>query len=265
MPARSKPTPFKRQRLLFRIAYLGDAHTGWQSQPSGEGVQDQLERALKAIYHRELRIHGAGRTDAGVHASGQMAHVDLPLGGLSPEKWPAAMNGNLPRSIRVLDCRVVPTTFHARFSAKGKTYRYRVWLDRWHHPLEIGRSWHFPAAIERDRLPTLLASLRGTHDFAAFTANRRVPPTSTIRTLYRVTARRSGRLFELRFTGSGFLFRMVRMLVGGILDCLRTDRDADRLARQLEDPSLRLMREAAPAHGLILERVHYRALHLPSE
>jgi len=252
------------RRILMRIAYDGSSHPGWQSQKTGDGIQDLIESAIEAVTGQPTRLSGAGRTDAGVHANGQTAHADVPRHKLTPAKAVDALNGNLPRSIRIRSARQVSPEFHARFSATGKTYRYRVWLDRWHHPLELGRSWHFPYPVDLSRLPDLVSVLHGTHDFAAFCANRGRPETTTSRTLYRIKTSRRGPLLEIRVTGSGFLYRMVRMLAGGIMDCLRVGRNPDRLIRQLHDPTLRLMREAAPAHGLYLDRVHYRPLTIAS-
>lgn len=259
------PVPTREsRRILLRLAYDGSDHPGWQSQRTGDGIQNRIESALEAITGLPVRIHGAGRTDAGVHANGQTAHADLPAEGLPPNRLVDALNGNLPRSIRILSARKVSPEVHARFSATGKTYRYRVWLDRWHHPLELGRSWHFPFPIDLTRLDGLVAALHGRHDFAAYCANRGQPEADTFRTLFKVTSYRRGKLLEIRVTGSGFLYRMVRMLAGGLMDCLRCGRDPDRLIRQLHDPNLRLMRQTAPAHGLYLDRVHYQALQISS-
>src|SRR4051794_21014262 len=115
------------QRLKLIVAYDGAPFAGWQSQPSGNTIQDHLERAFTAVTGEPRRVHGAGRTDAGVHALARCAHVELADRSRVAGQWPHALNASLPATIRVLSCRYVPASFHARFSANGKVYRYRVW------------------------------------------------------------------------------------------------------------------------------------------
>src|SRR5213082_3039630 len=136
------------QRLKLTIAYDGPAFAGWQSQKHRKTVQDELERAFEKIEAGKVRVHGAGRTDAGVHALAQCAHVDVPDRGLTSERWIAALNGVLPTTIRIMRCSYVPENFHARFSAKGKVYRYRIWNARVLPPFEKGRAWHIAAALD---------------------------------------------------------------------------------------------------------------------
>src|SRR5437588_1968404 len=129
-------------RLKLILAYDGAPYSGWQSQPNGNGVQDHLEKAFAQIGAGSARVHGAGRTDAGVHALGQCAHVDLTTERYTTERWQQALNGVLPSAIRVMSCQLVSDSFHARFSAKGKVYRYRIWNREVLPPLECGRVWH---------------------------------------------------------------------------------------------------------------------------
>src|SRR3954452_8606938 len=128
-------------RLKLIVAYDGAPFSGWQSQPNKNGIQDHLENAFRQICSQSVRVHGAGRTDTGVHALAQCAHVDLPVRRYGTERWRSALNGVLPPSIRIMDCRFVPESFHARFSAKGKMYSYRVWNSEVLTPLENGRAW----------------------------------------------------------------------------------------------------------------------------
>src|SRR3712207_3273721 len=116
-----------RKRLKLIVAYDGSDFAGWQSQTGGNTIQDQIETALEKLTGAQVRVHGAGRTDAGVHAVGQCAHVDVPEKNWSTERWVHAINASLPVSIRILRARFVADSFHARFSANGKTYRYRIW------------------------------------------------------------------------------------------------------------------------------------------
>src|ERR1700704_4455818 len=129
-------------RLKLIVAYDGAPFSGWQSQPNGNGIQDHLENAFQCICSERVRVHGAGRTDAGVHALAQCAHVDVVEKSLSAARWAGALNALLPPTIRVLRCRYVSKRFHARHSAKGKVYRYRIWSAPVLPPFEYGRVWH---------------------------------------------------------------------------------------------------------------------------
>jgi len=136
------------RRLRIIIAYDGAPFAGWQSQSHGNTIQDHLERAFERITGRRLRIHGAGRTDAGVHALAQCAHVDLAKKFSPVERWTEALDALLPPAIRVLRCQYVSNNFHARLSAKGKIYRYRIWCAPVLPPFEYRRAWHIPRPLD---------------------------------------------------------------------------------------------------------------------
>ncbi len=247
------------QRLKLVVAYDGSPFAGWQSQTGGNTVQDYLERAFEGITGTKARIHGAGRTDAGVHALAQCAHIDVAENSLLAERWPFALNAALPPAIRVLRCRKVPETFHARFSAKGKVYRYRIWNDSFLPPLEVGRTWHVPAAMDRDQLMAAAKAFNGRHDFAAFAANRGRPEQNTVRTIEAVEVRTAGKRIEVDFSGDGFLYKMVRLMVGMIVRCGSGRAHPDEIAKRLADAAHAPteQRFAAPAAGLFLVRVRY--------
>src|SRR5205085_3882332 len=196
------------QRLKFIVAYDGAAFEGWQSQSHRKTVQDQLERAFRKICGAPVRVHGAGRTDAGVHALAQCAHVDLPNRRLTSTSWTCALNGILPPTIRILSCRYVSEKFHARFSATGKIYRYRIWTGPVLPPLEFKRAWHVSSPLDVTLVKTAGEKFVGTHDFAGFAANRGksarrmdpsldAPETNAVRTIRSVRLRRSGRLITI--------------------------------------------------------------------
>ncbi|MFZ0506141.1 MAG: tRNA pseudouridine(38-40) synthase TruA [Chthoniobacterales bacterium] len=244
-------------RLHLTIAYDGIPFAGWQSQPNRNGVQDHLEAALAKILDRPARVHGAGRTDAGVHALAQAAHVDVPAKRFPTSTWRVALNANLPSSIRIVACRRVSREFHARFSAKGKVYRYRIWNTETFHPLEVGRAWHVPQRLAVDDLMTYAGQFRGQRDFASFAANRGVPPETTVRNLQDIKVRRQGSLVTLEFTGDGFLYRMVRMITGSLVQMALGRKDGDWLKELLEKPGKKKTNHTAPAEGLYLVRVLY--------
>src|ERR1700730_18387615 len=158
-------------RLKLIVAYDGAPFSGWQSQTNGNGVQDHLENAIAQICSERVRVHGAGRTDAGVHALAQCAHVDLPSRRYESDRWVSALNGILPPAIRVMSCRFVSEAFHARFSAKGKTYRYRIWNAAVLPPFESGRAWHVVSPLDLDDMVIAAQEFCGEHDFFSFSAN----------------------------------------------------------------------------------------------
>lgn len=252
----SAPATLPALRLKLLVAYDGSAFLGWQSQAGGGTVQDHIEAAFAKICGAPVSIQGAGRTDAGVHAFAQCAHVEIPSSVLPLTKWQAALNANLPREIRITRCVKAPRGFHARFSAKGKVYTYRLWNDSFHSPFELGRSWHLPGDLDIDALRTAAKLLHGTHDFAAFAANRGTPVKDTIRTIHRIKIRRQGPLVTLTFEGNGFLYKMVRLLTGSLVRCAQQRAGKEWISSLLAGGHGKT-NFAAPAHGLYLIRVIY--------
>jgi tRNA pseudouridine38-40 synthase len=248
--------PDKARRLKLIVAYDGSPFDGWQSQASGNAVQDHLEAALVKIAGAKVRLHGAGRTDAGVHALGQCAHVDLTTR-LGTGTLHAALNASLPSAIRVLRCQFVARTFHARFSARGKIYRYRIATGLVLSPFEMGRAWHVSAPLDRMLLQKCGEEFLGTHHFGAFAANRGKPITSTIRTIRRVRVRRMGAITTIEFKGDGFLYKMVRLMVGAMVRCALARLSLEEVRRCLQEGSALDHRLVAPATGLTLLRVQY--------
>jgi tRNA pseudouridine38-40 synthase len=246
-------------RFKLLIAYDGRAFRGWQSQATKDSIQDHLELALAKL-NGGLRVpvHGAGRTDAGVHALGQVAHIDLPPGALPPARLSLALNANMPAAIRVLRITRAHADFHARFDARGKIYTYRIWNHQVLHPLEVGRAWHLPGELDLAALRNAAALLEGTHDFASFAAHRGKPEKDTVRTIYSARIRRTGALLTLQFTGSGFLYRMVRLLTGSVIRCAQQRAELAWIERLLAEPGVVKTSFAAPAEGLYLTRVLYK-------
>ncbi len=246
-----------RSRLKLIIAYDGTGFAGWQSQSHRNAIQDHVERAFERISGESVRVHGAGRTDAGVHALAQCAHVDLPDNRLSAARWTTALNALLPPAIRVLRCQYVPKDFHARHSAKGKIYRYRIWSAPVLPPFEYGRAWHVSQPLDLKVLNKAAKAFAGTHDFAGFAANRGKPEKSTIRTIYSVRVRRNGPCVTIDFDGDGFLYKMVRLIVGSLVQCALGKMRIEDLTERLDFSQAGRTRLAAPAEGLFLVRVRY--------
>jgi tRNA pseudouridine38-40 synthase len=245
-------------RLKLTLAYDGGSFAGWQSQTHGNTIHDHLERAFQCVTGKDVRIHGAGRTDAGVHALAQCAHVDLPNRKRSATGWQTAVNALLPPTIRVLRCRYVSADFHARFSATAKTYRYRIWSERILPPFELARAWHVRAPLDFEKLERCADHFVGTHDFGGFAANRGKPETNTVRTIHSIRTKKSGALITIEFKGDGFLYKMVRLMVGAIVSCVLGKADVQNIEQRLQSPHrIGSVRLVAPAAGLILVRVHY--------
>lgn len=246
-------------RLKLIVAYDGSPFSGWQSQASCNTIQDRLENAFERICSEPVRVHGAGRTDAGVHALAQCAHADLPARRYAPDRWVSALNGLLPPAIRVMRCRFVSESFHARFSAKGKTYRYRIWNAPVLPPLERGRAWHVVRSLDFHRMVRAAEEFRGEHDFRSFSANRGSAETNTVRIIRAVRVRRAGACISMDFEGDGFLYKMVRMMVGTLVEVGLNESSLHQIRARLRSPRSMISRArtAAPADGLFLVRVRY--------
>ena len=258
MPNES-PAPLSRRgrRLKLIVAYDGSGFSGWQSQARGDTIQDRIEAAFTSVLGQKVRVHGAGRTDAGVHALGQCAHLDLPPTRLEPAVLASAVNASLPPQIRVLRCRFVARTFHARFSSRGKVYRYRLATTPVLSPFELGRAWHVTGALDDRALRACIQLFAGTHDFSGFAANRGHAVTSTTRTIRRVRLQRTAATTVIEFDGDGFLYKMVRLMVGAVVQCALGKRNLDDVRERLLGRNAERARLVAPAQGLTLVRVIY--------
>ena len=251
------PNESTTRRLKLTIAYDGAGFRGWQSQAGGETIQDRIEEAFAGIVGRKVRIHGAGRTDAGVHALGQCAHADVPAAKLRPAIWQNALNASLPPTIRIVRCRFVSPDFHARFSARGKVYRYRIATGPVLLPFEVDRAWHVAAPLDDSVMRASAALFVGRRDFAGFAVNRGRPVRSTVRTIRSVRLRRTASVTVIEFDADGFLYKMVRLMVGAIVRCGLGKQTLAEIREQLRAPSLKSSRFVAPAGGLTLVRVCY--------
>jgi len=244
------------QRLKLIVAYDGAPFAGWQSQSHRNTVQDHLERAFERVTGGAMRVHGAGRTDAGVHALAQCAHVDV-LKFLPADHWIKALNALLPNAIRVLRCRYVSKDFHARLSAKGKIYRYRIWTAPILPPFEYRRAWHIARPLDLKIMKSAAKYFIGTHDFAGFAANRGKPERTMVRTINAVRVRKKGPCITIEFDGNGFLYKMVRLMVGALVKCALGKMDVEDITVRLKSSDPGSARFAAPAEGLSLLRVRY--------
>jgi tRNA pseudouridine38-40 synthase len=242
-------------RLRLTIAYDGGPYAGWQSQPQENAVQDVLEKAFLKIAGTRVVVHGSGRTDAGVHALGQCAHVEV-FEKMDPGDWQRALNAHLPPTIRILKSCRVAQDFHARFSAKAKVYRYLIRNEPILPPHEFGRVWHVPHALDLKALRRSAELLIGRHDFAAFSANRGKAVRETLRTIRRITLSHRTGLIALTFEADGFLYKMVRMLTAAMIRVAQQSENLDSLRARLKTGAPKWS-HVAPPEGLYLVRVLY--------
>jgi tRNA pseudouridine38-40 synthase len=242
-------------RLRLIIAYDGAPYAGWQSQASSNTVQDTLEETFRKIIGTRVAVHGSGRTDAGVHALGQCAHADV-SGTMNPGDWQRALNANLPPTVRILNSLCADPHFHARFSARGKVYRYLIRNGPILPPHELCRVWHVPQPLEIESFRQARAALTGRHDFIAFCANRGKAVRDTVRTIRKIALSRRGGLIALTFEGDGFLYKMVRMLTAAIVRVAQGREDVGSVQARLRAGTPKWS-HVAPPDGLYLVRVLY--------
>jgi len=249
-----------RYRLV--IAYSGESFDGWQSQPSGNAIQDHLLRALQDIQPGITTVQGSGRTDAGVHALAQIAHFDEAITtSMDGRAWREALNNRLPPTLRVMEAEVAPPDFHARFSAKGKIYRYEIFNGPVLPPSRAHRAWHLRKRLDPLLLQEAASCFVGRHDFTAFSANRGDPalePLDRRRTILRAEVTAHGPEFWLEFEGDGFLYKMVRMMTGAVVRAGTGDLNPEEIRAWLRDPPIgKKSPISAPPDGLYLVTVRY--------
>lgn len=247
-------------RFKLTISYDGTPFHGWHSGRSGKSVSDHIEKALAGLFPSAPLLVGSSRTDSGVHALGLVAHFDLPENEarIPARRLAAALNALLPQEIRILSAARTCHSFHARFGATSKQYRYQIWNHAVMNPLLHQRAWHVPQELDLVKMREVAAILTGTHDFRAFTSRRDGALADSTRTLARCEIRRSGALITVILQGNGFLYKMCRGIVGSLVRTGRGLLTSDEVQELLCNPTIRTRGANAPAHGLILWKVSYR-------
>jgi tRNA pseudouridine38-40 synthase len=264
------------------LAYDGTGYVGWQRQANGVSIQGLVEGALRELDERDVRLTGAGRTDAGVHALGQVAAFTMDRA-LTADAVVGALNARLPGAIRVLGAEEVPPTFHPRFGARRKTYRYRIWNGDVISPFERRYAWHLAGALDVGAMQAAAERLVGRHDFAAFqSAGSDVQTTERDIVLSKLSttedtedtedesffsrtgfdlrvprALRGGELIIYEVTGDGFLRHMVRIIVGTLVEIGRGRQPVDWIGRLLASRDRTTAGPTAPPEGLFLVTVEY--------
>jgi tRNA pseudouridine38-40 synthase len=254
---------FGRIAMNFRllVQYDGTDFHGWQIQNELRTVQGELTRVLSLLDGRDVHVHGSGRTDAGVHAEGQVANVQLARD-IAPEKLRNAINGNLTADVRVLAVDSVPDDFHARYSAKSKTYRYRLVHGQVRSPFWARYAHQESRPLDLERMRTVARMFMGEHDWTAFSAadsdsESRVRNVNQLEISSRYDERGHCDLIEFTVSANGFLRYMVRSIVGTLLAVGRGEIDESTIQKAIAEGERALAGATAPPHGLTLINVEY--------
>ncbi|TWT77409.1 tRNA pseudouridine synthase A [Posidoniimonas polymericola] len=243
-------------RVKLTIAYDGAAYAGWQVQPARRTVQGEVERAWREITGEEVRLTASGRTDAGVHALGQVAGVETQTM-IATEQIARALNAHLPDDIVVVSSEAAPPNFHATHDALRKTYRYQIHNSRTRPLMDRGYVWHFPAGeLDAELMRQGGQHLLGRHDFVSFesTGSERA---TTVRTILRLDITQRGERFEIEVTGDGFLYNMVRAIAGTLVEVGRGAKPPEWVAEVIAARSRKAAGPTAPPQGLVLVSVEY--------
>ena len=242
------------RNLKITIQYNGSNYCGWQKQPDSLGIQGTIEKAIYDITKEEVKLTGSGRTDAGVHALGQVANFKL-SSGIPADRLPNALNAKLPKDISIIECKEVDDEFHSRYSAKGKRYRYLIYNSPYRSPIYKDTSYHVRYDLDFDKMCKEAQSLIGTHDFKGFMSSGS-SVVDTVRTIYSIDITKNDDLIVIEVEGNGFLYNMVRIIVGTLVDIGR-GRIKNNMSEIINSMSRSKTGHTAPAHGLFLKKVDY--------
>ncbi|MDO5345344.1 MAG: tRNA pseudouridine(38-40) synthase TruA [Lachnospiraceae bacterium] len=243
------------KRVKLTVAYDGTNYCGWQVQPNGNTIEAELNRHLSELLGEEIRVIGASRTDAGVHALGNVAVFDTNAR-MPAEKISYAMNTRLPADIRIQCSEEAAPDFHPRFCETRKTYEYRICNRKFPNPCERLYSLFYYWKLDEKRMQQAADCLVGTHDFTSFCTNRPEVP-DRVRTIYGITVERQGDMITIRITGNGFLYNMVRIITGTLLRVGSGMLEPEEMQRILEAKDRSRAGETARPEGLTLVKIEY--------
>ena len=244
------------RNIKITIAYDGTRYNGWQRQDNTDNtIQGKIETLLAKMTGEEVEIHASGRTDAGVHALGQVFHFHTECC-MTAEDIMAYMNEYLPMDVAVLKVENAGERFHSRLNVKRKTYCYRIWNNVIPNVFERKFSYQIPQQLDVEKMKEAAGYLLGPHDFKSFCSNKRMKK-STVRTIEAITFDYEGGMLIIRYTGNGFLYNMVRILTGTLIEVGKGERAPEDMRRILESLDREQAGFTAPAQGLFLERVEY--------
>lgn len=244
------------KRYLLTIAYCGTRFCGWQVQPNGNSVQAELCAAAEKIFGLAVNITGCSRTDSGVHARMFCCHFDAETK-LSPDKIRDAFQFYTCSDITVYSCKTVENDFHSRYNCLGKTYVYRILNSRFPSPFEREYAYHYKYPLSLERMNEAAALLVGKHDFSAF-CSVGSSVEDKVRTVSECNASKKGDIVEITVTGDGFLYNMVRIIAGTLIEAGNNRRSLDSIERALTTGERSFAGFTAPPQGLFLEKVNYK-------
>lgn len=245
-----------KRNIKLVIAYDGTRYNGWQKQGNTENtIQGKIERVLSSILEEEIELHGSGRTDAGVHAKAQVANFHTSRD-ISIEDIATVLNMYLPNDIAVYQLEEVPNRFHSRLNATSKCYNYRIWNCYVPHPFEHRFLYQVDQHLNLDKMREAAKKFEGTHDFKGFCSNKRMKK-STVRTIYSIDIEQAGKEIILKFNGNGFLYNMVRIITGTLIEVGLGKRKPEEMETLIASKNREEAGFTAPAQGLCLESVSY--------
>lgn len=242
------------KNLLFGVSYLGTNYSGWQKQENSLAVQEVIENAMSQICNQNVEIFASGRTDAGVHAKCQCFSCNLDFDKI--ENLPRAINSKLPEDIRILWVKEVPKDFHARFSAHRKTYQYRLKVADICSPFDYQTTTYINTDLNLENMQKAAKFLVGEHNFEAFCSVKTTTP-DYIRTIYSLEVNKDDNLFTFEICGNGFLYNMVRIIVGTLILVGEGKINPEKILDILESKDRKNAGKTMPAKGLILKSVEY--------
>lgn len=240
-------------KVLLKISYLGTNYHGWQVQPNGITVQQVLQDALEELYQSRPGVTGCSRTDSGVHASEFYCHYDTDKY-IFEDNIIAALNTKLPKDISVIGCKYVNDDFHARYSCKGKEYVYKIYNSVTPDPFVYDRSWQIGRRLNVEFMNEFALGLVGKHDFVAFSSSGRTV-TDTVRTIYSCSVEKDGDMIIIKVSADGFLYNMVRIIVGTLVDVSDGKIDKGSALQIIESKQRERAGFTAPPQGLYLNKV----------
>lgn len=250
---------FMIKRVKISIEYDGTSYVGWQAQRNGKSIQGEIEKALKEIFKENIKLYAAGRTDAGVHSLGQIAHFDVEEGFIEEKKIHMALNNVLKKNnnkITILNSTYVNNSFHSRFSVKKKTYLYKILNRTTKSFLYEKKAWFVHENLDLDQMTQASCFLIGKYDFSAFRSSQ-CQAKSPIRSIQKITINKKKKIIYIRLTGKSFLHNQVRIIVGTICNIGQGKWAINKMKEILDSENRNLAGITAPPEGLYLEKIYY--------
>lgn len=247
-----------KRNIKLTISYDGTNYYGWQKQPNMKTIQGEIEKAIYKIFNCQVDLIGSGRTDAGVHAIEQTANFQI-NSEINPDKIKVALNSKLPQQIRINESKEVDENFHSRYDAVGKTYIYQIYNNRVSNPFLNKYTLFVPFNLDIEKIKEASNLLLGTHDFNAFRAENLLVK-NTVRTIHDININKDGNLILIEITGDGFLYNMVRIIVGTMIKIGSNKKEKTCIEEALNTGNRQLLGHTVKPNGLFLKKVYYKIL-----